>query len=34
MFGQDLKGALDEIALYDKALTADRVLAHYRALRP
>lgn len=34
VFGEHLRGALDEIAIYDKALPEERVLAHYRAGRP
>jgi hypothetical protein len=32
-FIENYRGSIDEIAIYDKALAADRVLAHYRALR-
>ena len=32
-FGNAFSGALDEIALYDKALPADRILEHYHAGR-
>ena len=32
-FGNVFTGVLDEIALYDKALPTDRILAHYRAGR-
>ena len=27
-------GVLDEVAIYDKALTSDRIVAHYRAVNP
>jgi hypothetical protein len=29
--GQEYRGLMDELAVYDKALPAARVLAHYRA---
>jgi hypothetical protein len=29
----DFEGALDEVAIYDQVLTAERVRAHYRAGR-
>jgi hypothetical protein len=32
-FGTDVRGVLDELAIYDKALPADRILEHYRAGR-
>jgi hypothetical protein len=32
-FGDGFQGVLDEIAVYDKALPADRILEHYRAGR-
>jgi hypothetical protein len=33
-FIENYRGAIDEIAIYDKALAGERVLAHYRAVRP
>lgn len=34
VIGFDWSGSMDELAIYDHALTSDRVLAHYAAARP